>query len=375
MGQGSYLIGGRWVKEARDFPPDPACGAKIVRLSGSSIRTENIYCDAPRASADGKRFASLRYVDHLLSPTTALLCHDLTTKWTALIDREVTGVPIGPAWGGAVYYERGSTLMRAALDSCTTQPALDLAPLPPCWQPMSVSADERYFVYTTMQEGPPEAYNLVRVDLRDKSWKLLLDASERSRCGAYFNPVAGHDLIVGKTAWRGNVRYGICLLADCDGKNGREIMRDVHHACWLGNTGKFAGLIEFDYERLAHKPENPDGELYIYSCDGTPPRLIPAREHVFYHISSSRCGRYVVCESLESGLALGPVPIVIVNVESGKHRTLIGDAHCTHGGDAGRQVNAYFTADTRHVIYNADPDGVVNVYAAEIPQGFLESLG
>ena len=54
-------------------------------------------------------------------------------------------------------------------------------------------------------------------------------------------------------------------------------------------------------------------------------------------------------------------------------RVLVGDAKCSHGGDAGRQVNPYFTADLRHVIYNGDPDGVVNVFAAEIPTGFLES--
>jgi hypothetical protein len=363
-----------WVKEARDFPPDPVSGAKITRLSGSSIRTENIYCEAPRTTRDGKRFASLRYIDHLLSPTQALLCHDLSTKWTALIDAQSEGVPISPAWSGAVYYQRGTQLMCASLDTLTTEPVLDLAPLPECRQLASVSADERYLVYSTLKQGPPEEYNLVRVDLRDKSWKLLFEKPEPSRCGAEFNPIGGHDLLIAKTFWEGNSRFGAAMLCDIDGQNGHEVFRRVHHACCLGKTGKYAALVEFDYEHIAHKPENPDGELHIYSTDGTPPRLIPVREHLFYHISSSPCGRYVVCESLESGLKLSPVPIVVVNVETGKHRVLVGDAQCSHGGDAGRQVNAYFTADMRHVISNGDPDGVVNVFAAEIPMGFLKSL-
>lgn len=371
---GSSLQQGRWAKEARDFPPDPVSGARIVRLSGSSIRTENIYCDSPRATRDGKRFASQRYVDSLLSPSKALMCHDLETKWTTLLDRESRSVPISPAWSGSVYYLRGSVLMHASLDTLVTRAVMDLAPLPFCWQPMSVSADERYLLYTTMSREPVEAYNIVRLDLRDKTWKLLLDPPESSRCAAYFHPTEGHDMIIGKTSWKGNIRYGASFLADVDGNLGRELMAGVHHSCWLGNTGKHAGLVAFDYENLKHKPEDPDGELYIYSTDGTPPRLIPVREHLFYHISSSSCGRYVVCESLESGLALSPVPIVIVNVETGKHRVLVGDAKCTHGGDSGRQVNPYFTADSRHIIYNADPDGVVNVYAAEIPPGFLASL-
>lgn len=371
---GSTYVEGIWGKEARDFPPDRVTGARITRISGSSIRTENIYCDSPRATADGRRFASQRYIDGFLDPRKVLLVHDLKTKFTGLLDRDIRSVPISPAWGGSVYYLRGSQFMRASLETLKTEPVLEMDPLPFCWQPMSISTDERYFLYTTLTRESSELYNLVRVDLRDKSWKFLFEKPEPSRCGGSFNPVTGHNILIAKTEWEGTRRFGIGLLTDADGRNGREVFRDVHHACWLGNTSKFAALLAFDHENIRHKPEHPDGELFIHSADGTPPRLIPCREHLFYHISSSRCGRYVVCESLESGLEFGPVPIVVVNVETGKHRVLVTDCKNSGGGDSGRQVNPYFTADLKHVIYNADPDGIVNVFAAEIPAGFLESL-
>jgi hypothetical protein len=124
-----WLIENRWVKEARDLPPDPGSGARITRLSGSSIRTENIYCEAPRASADGQ------------------------------------------------------------------------------------------------------------------------------------------------------YRFGVITLADGEGRAGAQVMRCVHHYCWLGNTGRFAGLVNFDPETFRHRPEHPEGELYIYASDGTPPRLVPVPEH------------------------------------------------------------------------------------------------
>jgi hypothetical protein len=356
------------------MPRDTLSGARITRLSGSSIRTENIYCEAPRASADGQRFVSQRYIDHLLSPVTALLCHDLGTKFTCLLDPEVVGIPVAPAWSGSLYYQRGSMLMRASLQTCETQTVMDLTPLPPCWMLTSVSADQRYLVYTTATEEVPQSYNLVRIDLRTHVWKYLLDQPEPSRCLANYNPVAGHGMLITKTFWEGQHRCGVIVLADGEGRSEKKIMSHMHHHCWLGNTGKFAGLANFDPETFRHRPEHPEGEMYIYSSDGTPPRLISAPEHLFYHISSSPCGRYVVCESLESGLDLSPVPIVVVNVETGRHRVLVSDAKCSHGGDAGRQVNPYFTADLRHVIYNADPDGVVNVFAAEIPEGFLDGL-
>src|ERR1051326_216355 len=166
-----WLIDNRWVKEARDLPRDPVSGARITRLSGSSIRTENIYCEAPRASADGQRFVSQRYIDHLLSPVTALLCHDLGTKFTCLLDAEVSGVPVAPAWSGHIYYQRGTILMRVSLQTFQTQTVMDMASLPPCWQLTSVSTDERYLLYTTLTEQPTPAYNVVRIDLRTYAWK------------------------------------------------------------------------------------------------------------------------------------------------------------------------------------------------------------
>ena len=94
----------------------------------------------------------MRYVDHLLTPNGALMCHDLKTKFTCLLEREAGGSPISPAWGGAVYYTRGTELRCASLESCETRPVMELAELPPCWQLMSVSSDERLLnlIYTTM---------------------------------------------------------------------------------------------------------------------------------------------------------------------------------------------------------------------------------
>jgi hypothetical protein len=366
----------RWAKEARDLMPDPVSGAKIVRLSGSSIQTHNIYCETPRATRDGSRFAAIRYIDGLISDTKTLLCIDLNTKWTGLIDREVSGETIAPAWGGCVYYVRGTMLMRAALETCSVEPVLDLSSMPPIWQMYTVSADERYLIYTGIVQDEPELYNLVRINLHDHSWKILLDEPADSRLGALYNPAGGHDMIVARVAFEGDVRYGVAVLSDSDGQNGRVVYSHVHHACWLGNTGRFAGLLMYDFEKIWHKPEYPDGELFIYSSDGTPPRLIPIAEHLFYHIASSPCGRYVVCESLICGYNDSPVPIVVVNVDTGKYATLVSDSGCRGGGggDDGRQAKPYFTYDMRHVIYNADPEGIVNVYAAQIPDGFLAAL-
>lgn len=366
----------RWAKEARDLAPDPVTGAKIVRLTGSCLQTNNIYCETPRATRDGVRFAAARFVDTLVSDTRCLLCVDLQTKWTGLLDREVTGEPIGPAWGGSVYYERGNLLMRADLETCTIREVMDLSPLPRVAQMYTVSADERYIIYSGQVQDEPAAFNLVRIDLRDLSWKVLLDEPVFDRLGALYHPAGGYDMVVANMAYENGVRYGIGQLADGDGRNARTVYSRVHHSAWLGDTGRWAGLLMFDGETIWHRPECPDGELYIFHSDGTPPRLIPIPEHLFYHIAASPCGRYVVCESLICGYNDSPVPIVIVNVDTGKYRTLVTDSYCRGGGGGSdlRQAKPFFMYHMRHVIYNADPDGVCNVYAAQIPDGFLASL-
>ena len=42
------------------------------------------------------------------------------------------------------------------------------------------------------------------------------------------------------------------------------------------------------------------------------------------------------------------------------------------GGPASSHPHAYFTADNKHVIYNADPYWIGQVFSAKVPEGFLE---
>ena len=96
------------------------------------------------------------------------------------------------------------------------------------------------------------------------------------------------------------------------------------------------------------------------------------------NLSASRCGRYAVSESFRAEVGhFGPISIVVVDLDTGRHRTLVRDcgSHGGGGGAAWRTVLPQITADNRRVVFNADPDGILNVYSAEIPDGFLESLG
>ena len=103
-------------------------------------------------------------------------------------------------------------------------------------------------------------------------------------------------------------------------------------------------------------------------------------DHRFNHVNVSRCGRYFVSDSFtappfdESG-EIRAAKIDVGDLDSGKHRVLVEDSRSSGGGGQHMHVHAYFTADNRNVIFNADPfGGPTQVWAARVPEGFLQSL-
>ncbi len=362
-----------WAKEARDVRPDPVSGAEITRISGSSIRTENIYCMAPCSTPDGLRFASMRYIDSLIGPV-ALMCHDLKTKFTCLLERSIENTPISAAWGSGVYYLKGTQLYRADLYECNTKLVMDMKGMPKCWQLMSITRGETHLLYTGTVRDNPEAYNLILVDLKSNSWRELLKTPETNRLGGAFDPDRGEKIIINKTEWIGEHRYGVGVLSDRDGNLGQRVFKEVHHATWVG-ANRMVSASGINYEGyVSGIREKMAGDIVIHDLKTQTDKVIPMGPYLPFHVGGSQCGRYFVCEGIENDLVEGASPIVVVDVISGKYKALVQDCKCTGGGDSGRQVKPYFTADNGHVIYTADPVGVVNVYAAKIPKGFLESL-
>ncbi len=361
-----------WGKEARDIKPDPISGAQISRLSGSSIRTENIYCLAPCATPDGLRFASMRYIDGF-SPVS-LMVHDLKTKFTGLLAKDIEGTPISAPWGSGVYYFKDTNLLRVDLYDGSIKPILDFSSMPKCWQLMSISPDEQYLLYTGTVHSDPEAYNLIIVNLKDKTWRQLLQKPETNRLGGSFDPDHANQVLIAKTEWIGENRYGIGVISDLHGNLQSPLFKEVHHSTWVGSK-RIISAAGINYDGyLSGIREKMGGDIILHDIATGADKTIPMGPYLPFHVSGSRCGRYMVCEGIENDLVEGPTPIVIVDVISGKYRALVQDCKCSGGGDSGRQAKPYFTADNAHVIYTADPDGIVNVFAAKVPSGFLESL-
>ncbi|HVF10043.1 MAG TPA: hypothetical protein VNA16_04530 [Abditibacteriaceae bacterium] len=391
-----------WRSEACDQAPDPESGASIVRLTQAAKHSVNIYCEQPYTSPDGKRIAIMRSAeaDPRLPPFD-LYVADLDTLRIQPADRNAQSILVATvAWSGMIYYvSAANDLVRLDITTLEKQIVWTKWPFAPEFMLQSVSPDHRYVVGVLPQSNYDTA--LVRVDLKEKSWKVLLERPELFAGHLQYMPVPTADgkfpimglLHRGKKLnnyWH-MVEYptehpGTCYyVVDNDGDNfrlfpsGPPLVRSNNgHSAWIAETGRIAFSVSWDQKAWQLDSRWPQGNLFTAAPTGSmtsdeKPQVFHAPEHRFNHVSVSRCGQYFVCDSYPQGIP-GPVPLVVGNFETGKYRNIVGDCKATCGGPACSHPHAYFTADNKHVIYNADPHLLGQVYAARVPENFLAGL-
>ena len=380
-----------WMGEAMDYPADPESGATTVQLTASLYHHVNVYYDRGFSSPDGRRVAILRShnCDPRLPPSD-LLVADLYTLRLAILERDITSVVVATAaWSGWIYYLNSNhELMRVNLSTMDKEVVWTRWPFDPDFIFHTVSSDLRFMVGEMRQRNYKTA--LVRIDLIEKDWKIIYEDYEISNAHPVYCPV-GHDLVVFKIGGFGvNDREEVMnldtprnfthFIIDDEGQNyralpfGKPRFPDSGHISWIGDTGRIVNASSLAYRdnEIFHTPETPDGNIFFGGPDDPEPIQFKAPEYHVNHIASSRCGRYFVAESYST--IPGPIPLVVGCFKTRKYRPLLTNCKARGGCPAIGHAHAYFTADNKHVIYNADPNGIGHVWAARIPDGFLESL-
>jgi hypothetical protein len=418
----------QWAQESCDRRDDPVSGARIIQLTSAAAISNNIYGEQPYGSPDGRRILITRCQDYCWDEEAALLVHDLDTlRITMAVPRMRSGRGVfTSAWSGLVYYwTPDRKLMQLSLTTLEQKevyaeddPAAPLlgsslvsdrqarndyldrfghAPLPAA----SVSPDQRYVIGMAPRlsgRGAP-VFQIIRLDLKRKRRDVIFEHPEISNPHLQFNPVTGRQILVqnneGLRLRRDNSlrqrRAVECRLfvIDTDGKNQRFLpigppttAGGTGHECFLGGTGRVlasAGWVSRSLNDWRHSPRHPHGNLFTAAPGDRRPICFHAPEHLFNHVSASRDGRFFVADSMPaSGLfrngVLHHASLVVGCIASGKHRVLVQDSQASGGGNQCTHTHPYFTADSRHVIYNADPDGIPQVFAARLPDGFLAGL-
>ncbi|MFA0776786.1 MAG: hypothetical protein PVTTEEND_000500 [Candidatus Fervidibacter sp.] len=233
----------------------------------------------------------------------------------------------------------------------------------------TVSSDERFFVGAFRIKG--NLYGLYRIDLTNGAWEVFHEKEDIFNPHLQFEPSEGKDILVqwnrgGIVDEAGNIvrlvgEEGATLyVIDIDGKNfrplpvGKPFTQPITgHECWVGATKQVlltAG----------------DGTIYLVKL-GEEKAKVVAKKRGFNHISASADGRFFVVDDFRNGV------LYIGSVALGRCLPLC-DSHASCGIPQYTHTHPYITPDNRYVIFNSDQTGICQVYAAEIPEGFLDDL-
>jgi hypothetical protein len=382
------------MHEAQDQAPDDSTGAAVTHLTGASVSSWNVYCEQPYTDPTGRYVLILRSADINFGGPPKILVSDLETKRLAYVDTG-TGISVC-GWGNRVHYWNGAgALCRFDFDSLTPEivispeqrPQLpDGSPLPPV--PAAVHRDGARFAFQVCRPGTaPFIYIL---DLADSARPTVLRDPEMVNPHAQFDP--GGDYLLYQvsrdvallrpddpTSWSGTSEIAFNIWEPSSGRKqviatGQfQTAPQTGHQCFLPGQQRLVSTVGWDSDPLRHDGRHPDGNLMTLELSEPTPTFFAAPEHYFFHVSVSRCGTWFVCDDFARG-HLRP-GIVIGNLLTGKYRTLLHDCRAyACGGLCQSQPNPYFTADTRHVIYNTSPFGIIQVAAATLPDGFLQAL-
>ena len=381
----------RWSYEAVGRKKDDEGRWIVHQITASSMISNNIYCEQPYSSPDGQRVAVVRSPDWTLNDGNALLVVDLPSLRITLI--EPLGGCLGvctSAWREWLHYwtrdERRAVLKRVSLLTFEKQDLYECAADDERVGAFgSVSPDFRYMVGPTRLG--PQMYGIARLDIQRGDWEVIHEDPEITNPHVQYNPVTGKDLLIqwnrgseqdAEGNWIRNVGpLGTSLyLIDADGGNRRPLpvgepwtCGATGHECFIADTGR---VLFSTTDNTEKHPEYAGVTLFIADPNEDKPIPIPADGHIINHVSVSKCGRFFVCDSYRDGPP-GPVPLLVGSIKTGRYRELV-ESQASCGGPQFTHPHPYFTADNRHVIYNADPYGSPQVYEATVPDGFLESL-
>lgn len=379
-----------WVPEAIRFATDPICGAEVEQLTSEPVTSTNIYPEQRFTSADGKRIALARYPFSL--PPEVWVC-DLGNF---RLVRVAHGIPIsGNPERDAVYFTAGpaddAKLMKVHLHDLTVTELFRFrGPAP---TNMAVAPDERCVIFGPFDEGDG-MYRLDRADLRTGARVEFCRIQDMFNPHLQFNPDDGRQVVVqinrgGKRNLAKNESRLVgplgatFSLLDADTGHvtplpiGRPHTLGISgHECWVGKTGALlftAGRFKVSTSAFVTlrdaTPEDagkPPTAIYAVRPGDAQARVV-ADDLLYNHIAASDDGRFFIADDHATGI------IHVGSIATGKHLPLC-HSHTRQGTCQYSHVHAYMTPDLNYVIFNSIVTGVAQVYAARVPEGFLQQV-
>lgn len=373
-----------WIEESKGVGEFFDTGSQIIQLTNSSFYSHNIYCEQPYCTGDGRRLVFMRNPSVRPQKNQEIWICDIESKKAALIEKNAHFTVATSAYSGYFYYvvgdEKEKKLICLSLESLEKKEVFDLTDVPERHYIGSVSPDLRYYVNKVF--SGPGRWGIIKIDLKEKTWKIIHEKKDLVNPHMQFDPKTGTDILVQHNRGaisdeKGNVirlvgEEGTTLyVIDHNGENYRFLpvgepyttSPATGHECWIGNTGGVILTLHMEEEEAIEK-----GNL-VSVFPGKEKVRVVSKGYRFNHISVSRDGRFYVADARN----IPSAPIVVGSIKTGNCKILC-NSNTSNGSLQHTHPHPYFTGDNKWVIFNSDRTGVSQIYAASVPEGFLETL-
>ncbi|NLD73229.1 MAG: hypothetical protein GX649_10985 [Chloroflexi bacterium] len=358
-------------------------GAQIFQLTSCPAINSNIYGEVPYMDAASRYLMFIRHHDSVGS--AHLWRHDFERRLVTKVGesgRGMRGFAVSPNHSAFWYIDQldgeSYDIVRTEFETLEqTRWHFDGGPQPRTMG--SLTPDERYFINSAYLGN--KRFGILRFDLQAGTREVIWEQGE-DMCNAHpqLEPGKGQDLLIQHN--RGAIiddtgrhlvlvgEIGATLyLVDINGQNHRTLPvgRPYTHRCqghqtWIGKTGEILLTVGgADREELI-----AEGNLWAVRPGDEAARVV-AKGVYFDHPNASRDGRFFVSDTSPDAR------IVVGSIQTGRWEVL-----CESGSSLSipqyTHPHPYLSPDNQWVIYNSDRTGIPHVYAARIPEGFLEAL-
>jgi hypothetical protein len=134
------------------------------------------------------------------------------------------------------------------------------------------------------------------------------------------------------------------------------------HQCWAGQTGR----VVFTAAPGVHESMLPAAGVYAVKPGDAAARGV-ALGQTFNHLAVSDDGRFFIVDDYRT------MKVHVGSLASGRFLELC-DTRTRQGKPQYTHTHPYMTPDNRYIIFNSNFSGITQVYAARIPDAFLDKI-
>ncbi len=363
----------------------------VEQLTSQPVTSYNISQEKRHTTADGGRVAITR--TPFGQPIEIWVCDMRNYK----VAKAAVGIPQGcNAPKNAVYYRQdGDPLGRMMRLDLTDLSSREMFRLPGGLAPATgaISFDEQWYI-----GGPihvkDNIFSLCKAHIPTGKVETLCEIQDMSNPHLQFEPMGGTLSIVqiNRTGPAnahpsypnvpGRIGSTLSVVDVVTGQltplpAGRPHTPLISgHECWVGATGEIIfSAAQYNVSPSSFvtygKPPEAEKGMPLAAIWGVRPgdakARVVAQGKLFNHIGASDDGRFFIGDDHVTGA------IYIGSMTTGRYLRLC-ESHTRQGQCQYSHVHPYLTPDNRHVVFNSIVTGIGQVYAARVPDGFLESV-